>query len=516
MRNIAQTILLSAGILLSLTGCQKGTTTGKGKDVQFKASTKSIETRTSFADVETENGIDYQRIEWKAGDKILVWSDNAIVRQGLSHPNFSSSNTHIATYPVFNIRKEGRKSVANIDDPAGLGLQYLDEPGVKYTFWGIYPADAVTVNPSVNNSTEFTLLDMQEGVEPDMNQAFMTAVAQNTDPDTPVELQFYPAFTTFEFILEGGDDDDYSLEITKFALESEGEGGTDLAGKFIASCQNGTWTYDCEDEDNSRLINVTFPEPLTITKGTTASFRFFAFPQDLTNLRITFWTNEGTKSTKLMRNGSVNQSTGEGEYMTFAGTKYHKIKGLVLPSGMFFSYITLDLQVLEWQTKNMTGTSEEFPQTTQFAVTGAKNGRDDLNQGESARQTWYFQPGQTVTVTFKMMLPAGGTWELVPMGGTETNPVEADASLFTIRNVSSGTPSANLYGPINDSGSTDVKIEITYNGSDTAQHSFYFLSYAYSGANRTGEKYSIDSETQLYDRGRGYHTFIVNSPLYNN
>jgi hypothetical protein len=115
-----------------------------------------------------------------------------------------------------------------------------------------------------------------------------------------------------------------------------------------------------------------------------------------------------------------------------------------------------------------------------------------------------------------MMLPAGGTWELVPMGGTETNPVEADASLFTIRNVSSGTPSANLYGPINDSGSTDVKIEITYNGSDTAQHSFYFLSYAYSGANRTGEKYSIDSETQLYDRGRGYHTFIVNSPLYNN
>ena len=516
MRNIAKVTLLSAGILLSLTGCQKGTTVNRGKNVTFKASTKTYETRTAFGDVVTENNLNYQRIDWVEGDKILVWSDNAVVKDELTHPSFSSNNTHIATYSITNVRAEGRKSVANIADLNGRGLQYLDDEDTKYAFWGLYPAGAVTGNPSVNNSTEFTLMDAQSGVEPDMNQAFMTAVALNTTTDSSVELQFYPAFTTFEFDLEAGDEDDYSLEITKFALESEGEGGTDLAGKFIATCSNGTWTYDCEDEGNSRLINVTFPEPLTITKGTTASFRFFALPQDLTNLRITFWTNEGTKSTKLMKKGTVDQSNGDGEYMTFEGTKYHKIKGLVLPAGMFFSYITLDLQVLEWEAKNMSGTSEEFPQTTQFAVTGAKNGRDDLNQGESARQTWYFQPGQTVKVTFKMMLPAGGTWELVPMGGTEANPVEADASLFTIRNVSSGTPSTNLYGPINDSGSTDVTIEITYNGSDTAQHSFYFLSYAYSGANRTGEKYSIDSETQLYDRGRGYHTFIVNSPLYNN
>ena len=515
MRSIAKAILLSAGILLSLTGCQKGTTVGGGKNVTFKASTKTYETRTSYGDVVTENNIKYQRIDWVEGDKILVWSDNAVVKDGLTHPSFSSNNTNIATYSITNVRAEGRKSVANIDDPAGRGLRYKEDSDDKYSFWGIYPAGAVSSNPSVNNSTEFTLYDTQTGVEPDMNQAFMTAVALDTDADKPVELQFYPAFTTFEFILEGGDDDNYSLEITKFALESEGEGGTDLAGKFVATCSNGTWTYDCEDEGNSRIIDVTFPEPLTVTKGTTASFRFFALPQDLTNLRITFWTNEGTKSTKLMKKGTVNQTSGEGEYATFEGTKYHKIKGLVLPAGMFFSYITLDLQVLEWETKNMTGVSEEFPQTTQFSVTGAKNGRDDLNLGESARQQWYFQPGQTVTVTFKMMLPAGGTWELVPQGGTEANPVESDANLFTIRNVSDGTSSANLYGPINNTGSTDVKIEITYNG-DSAQHSFYFLTYAYSGPNKTGEKYSIDSETQLYDRGRGYHTFIVNSPSYNN
>ena len=517
MRNIAQTILLSAGILLSLTGCQKGTTDGSGKDVKFKASTKTYETRTSYGDVVTEGGLDYQRIDWKSGDKILVWSDNAVVRENHSHPSFTENNTHIATYSISNIKTEGRKSVANIEDPAGLGLRYLDAPSVNYSFWGIYPAGAVSQNPSAANSTVLTLMDNQTGIEPDMNQAFMTAVALDTKADTPVELQFYPAFTALEFTLEGGDNDDYSLEISKFALESEGEGATDLAGKFIATCTNGTWTYDCEDEGNSRLITVTFPQPLTITKGSSASFRFFALPQDLKNLRITFWTNEGTKSTKLMKKGTVDQSIGTGDYMTFAGTKYHKIKGIVLPQGMIFSYITLDLQVLEWEAKNISGKSEEFPQSTQFSVTGAKNGRDDLDQGETARQKWYFKPGETVTVTFKVMLPAGGTWEVVPMGGEEGNAVPADANFFTVRNVSpgNGTVATNLYGPINTTGSTDVKLEITYNGTDTQPHSFYFLTYAYSGANKSGEKYSLDSETQLYDRGRGYHTFYVNNPLYN-
>ena len=61
MRSIAKTILLSAGILLSLTGCQKGTTVGSGKDVKFKASANNLETRTAFGDVITENNLAIQR-----------------------------------------------------------------------------------------------------------------------------------------------------------------------------------------------------------------------------------------------------------------------------------------------------------------------------------------------------------------------------------------------------------------------------------------------------------------------
>ena len=60
MRNIAKVTLLSAGILLSLTGCQKGTTVNRGKNVTFKASTKTYETRTAFGDVVTENNLNYR------------------------------------------------------------------------------------------------------------------------------------------------------------------------------------------------------------------------------------------------------------------------------------------------------------------------------------------------------------------------------------------------------------------------------------------------------------------------
>ena len=511
MKTIAKSALLCAGILLSLTGCQKGATVGGGKDVKFQASTNTHETRISYGDEVVEGGTTYERLDWVSGDKLLIWSDNAVVREGLTHPSFTSNNTNIATYSIAGITTNGRKSIATISDPAGRGLRYLDDDSQKYAFWGIYPADAVTTNPSTTNSAVLSIPNSQEGNDPDMSKAYMTAVALNTQANVPVDLEFNPAFTAFEFTVET-DSEETSLEISKFTIESEGEDGSALAGIFTASCTNGTWAYDCSDEDNTYIITVNFPDKPTVKKGTPLVFRFFALPQDIKNVRITFWTSEGVKSTKLLLKG--------GDYVTFGGTLLHKIKGLVLPTGMYFSYITLDLQVLEWEATDIDGTSAEFPQTTQFSVTGAKNGRDDLGQGESARQTWYFMPGQTIEVHFKVMLPAGGTWEVVPMGGTEANPAPDDLNNFTITNVSPAvngvaTVATNLYGPIGQSGSTDVKLQITYNGTDSDVHSLYFLTYAYSGANKGGVKYSIDSDTQLYDQ-RGYHTFIVNSPDYNN
>ena len=514
MKQFTNIVLLSAGILLSLTGCQKGNgVENAGNHVRFNAST-GYETRTAYSGVRDENK-KIERIDWSAGDQIMVWSDNATVRKPGS-PYFSG-NDKLAVYSIGTITASDEKSIATVNDNLGGGLVYPDD-NAGTTLWGVYPASAVTASP-VNNTVSFTIDAEQQLAEnantaiseanpyvdyvPNMNQAYMLAYVSGATSSGTVELPFKPAFTDFEFNITTTLESDVTVTAVEITSTS-----TAVSGGFTATCTNGTWTYTIAS-DAGMSAKAVLPEGgYTINaQNPGLSLNVFALPQDLTNLKVTFYTSDGNKTLKLLDRDKTT-------WLTFAGTKKHRLNGIILPSGWNFKYITMDLQVLEWEVETIDGVSEEFPQTTQFSVLGAKNGNSDLHLGESARQQWYFQSGQTVTLTFKVMLPAGGTWELVPMGGTEANPVEADASLFTIRNVSSGTATTNLYGPINTSGSTDVKLEITYNGS--GEHSFYFLSYAYSGPNKTGEKYSIDSETQLYDRGRGYHTFIVNSPLYNN
>ena len=514
MKQISNIVLLSAGILLSLTGCQKGPGVEAGNNVRFNAST-GYETRTAYSGVRDENK-KIERIDWTAGDQIMVWSDNATVRKPGS-PYFAG-NDKLAVYSIGSITASDEKSIATVNDNLGGGLVYPDD-NAGTTLWGVYPASAVTASP-VNNTVSFTIDAQQQLAEnantavstanpyvdyvPNMNQAYMLAYVSGAKSSATVELPFKPAFTDFEFNISTTLESDVTVTAVEITSTS-----TAVSGGFTATCSNGTWTYTIAS-DAGMTAKAVLPEGgYTINaQNPGLSLNVFALPQDLTNLKVTFYTSDGNKTLKLIDRDKTT-------WLTFAGTKKHRLNGIILPSGWTFKYITMDLQVLEWEVETIDGVSEEFPQTTQFAVTGAKNGTTDLNQGTNARQKWYFKPGETVTVTFKMMLPAGGTWELVPVGGEEGNEVAADASLFTIKNLSSGTATTNLYGPINNTGSTDVKIEITYNGTDTAQHCFHFLTYAYSGANKTGEKYSIDSETQLYDRGRGYHTFYVNSPLYN-
>lgn len=521
MKPFTNIVLLSAGILLSLTGCQKGTgVENAGKKARFSAST-GYETRTAYSGVRDQNK-KIERIDWTSGDRIMVWSDNATVRpQGT--PYFTG-NDKLAVYSIGTITASGEKSVATVEDRLDSGLLYPDnDPGT--TFWGVYPAEAVAESPednavpltisasqtlSENASTAISDANPYVDFVPDMNQAYMLAyVSGAKSSSASVELPFKPAFTDFEFNITTTLESDVTVTAVEITSAS-----TAVSGGFTATCSNGTWNYTIAS-DAALSAKALLPEGgYTINaQNPGLSLNVFALPQDLTNLKVTFYTSDGNKTLKLIDRDKTT-------WLTFAGTKKHRLNGIILPTGWAFSYITMDLQVLEWEATDMEGTSAEFPQTTQFSIVGAKNGRNDLNQGETARQQWYFKPGETVTVSFKVMLPAGGTWEVVPMGGTEDNPVVADANLFTVRNISVPvnevpTVSTNLYGPIGQSGSTEVKLEITYNGSDPAQHSIYFLTYAYSGANRTGQKFSIDSETQLYDYGRGYHTFFVNSPLYN-
>lgn len=516
MKKITSIVLLTAGILLSLTGCQKGTEVdNSGKLVRFSAST-GVNTRTAYSGVlDTEKKI--ERIDWTAGDEIIIWSDYATVRNGGS----LYGNDKLAVYKIGSITASGEKSVATIEDNTGGGLQYPDNEQAC-TFWGVYPASAVTASPE-GNSVPFVIeaeqalaandnTDAAYDYAPDMKQAVMLAyVSGAKGGDKSVEIPFKPAFTDFEFNLEIPADataaENYSVTISEIEFNSESSA---LSGGFAATCTNGTWGYTIAT-DAAKTIKATLPgSGLTLDKDNPKlTLNVFALPQDITNLKVTFYTNEGPKTLKLLAEDKTT-------WLTFTGAKKHRLNGVILPTGWYFKYITLDLKVVDWQAVDVTGGSEEFPQATQFAVSGegVKNGYKDINHSigdkDPYRQQWYFQKGQTVTVFFKIMLPVNATWLLEPVGGVEGAEVDLSPNFVFTNAYTGATGDAALTGTIDDSGNTAVKVEITYTGDDAA--SFFFHSYAIKG----GIKYNIDSETQIYDRGRGYHTFFVNNPAYNN
>ena len=539
MKQIANILLLSAGILLSLTGCQKGPEINNDSDnlVRFTATTGN-ETRTAYSG-EIKNG--KERIDWAEGDKIMVWSDNATVRPGGTA--YFTGNDKLAVYTIGTIDKpDSEISSATIEDPAGNGLQYPDSnPGT--ILWGVYPAEAVKASPAYDSdantySVPFKIEAEQaltqnsdtKAYAPNMNQAVMVAYVSGAKAGTSVELPFNPAFTDFEFNLGIPEDEevaaDYSVTITKVeftsistAAEGAASNATPLSGGFTATCASGTWTYTLA-KDAATTVQATLPgdDGITLDKDNpNLTFNVFALPKDITNLKVTFYTNEGTKTLKLLKEDKTT-------WMTFDGAKKHVMNGVILPTGWYFNYITLQLEVLEWETENASADAADLPQATQFIVVGAKNGYEDLHVGGNTkdpyRQQWYFKDGEDpVSFSFKIMLPVGGRWELEVYGGTEDEPADFDPSLFTI---TGGTVTAansetgtvyNISGNMSDKESTLVEVTIQYIGTAGQAHSIFFKSYVYD---KDRNKFSIDSETQLYDRGRGYHTFFVNDEHYRN
>ena len=542
MRNKYLLLLLAAGAFLSLTGCEKEPNTMKGdpQEVRFSVVTANPETKTVYTgegtvDPDNDDYLIWERIDWVKGDKILIWSDYAVEHHG--------NQDHFATYAVdtptrddFNDEPYPNRSWSLVKDEADLGLIYNDEyKDKKYQFWSIYPASAATNSPAGGtgdsaNEVKFDISDSQGDTEntgtapnvvfkPNMDRAVMLAAVKDADYNSDIEFKFYPAFTAFEFTLSTQDGE--ALNLTKVVLSSE---ESPLAGTVTAAVESDTRTNGSVGNlvgGSTYVVSatkneITYDLSSGIPENGELTFTVFALPQDVKGLKLKFYDGETLIATgRLAYNG---------EDITFGACLKHCIRGVKIPTGWSFSYLTFDLKVLDWEGVDITGDSSDFPQASQFAVTGegVKNGYTDLHLGlqpggseqkDPYRQQWYFIDGQTVSVFFKVMLPQDGKWELEVVGGTEENPVEADAALFTFTNAYDEDDTKPLEGNIGHNGETAVKINITYNGPEGEAHSFFFHTYAYDTA---GNKYNIDSETQIYDRGRGYHTFFVNNSVYNN
>ncbi len=151
-------ILLSAGIVLSLAGCQKDhakTSELSGKAVRFAVSSKSAATRTAFSGEGTVTGTDefgrnilsWERIDWKVGDQVMIASDEAIVYET---PSVRNAVYTVESFTATDANKVSEARVEEMDSEDELFFTSAD----SYTFWGVYPAavgDGATLETGMVN-----------------------------------------------------------------------------------------------------------------------------------------------------------------------------------------------------------------------------------------------------------------------------------------------------------------------------------------------------------------------------
>ena len=493
--------LLLAGSFL-LAGCQKGgfRENGTGTDISFRASISKPGTKAAYSGQEyTEGGKKYERIDWEGGDVLRIYSNEA--KHRYQDQNWADYSVQTVSQPT------DRYCKATVAPTGGNGLVWGD-PGT-YHFYGVYPASAEGVAGESGFSFSGAIDADQGEWSASSNKipqyGYMAAVASQEisadDSEAPaISLDFDPCFTSFEVDLKSKDRD---VTVTKFELLSDAEA---LAGPFTVSFAGATRTIDCSSATD-KSVSVTFAEGTTISTTQELRFTVFALPQDLTKLTIRFTilsddpTQTQTHSLKLMK-----KVDGEMQFMPFEGCKKHKITGLQMEGSWCFSTITLTGAVVEWDPKDVIyEITDDLPQASQFQVQGTDiynvyQLHPDNADAKALRQTWVLG-NNTAYVSFKVISPAGGTWEIVPQGDIEKFIITGDLS-----------------GNINPRGAataTKVSFSVAPNGAAAGDKIWFktFVTDTKGTADTSDDiTYSLDSETQLYD-ARGYHYFVINDPL---
>lgn len=482
MRTISKIVLLSAGVIFSLTGCQKGNENdgnqASGKFVEFGAIAGVPGTRTEFSG-ELIDG--WERINWVEGDSLLIWSDNAVNRDSRSGKS--------AIYDLINIEPDGKESRAKIHRAGEDGLVFLADENTPYQFWGIYPADAISAAPAAGElsytipATQ-TAGDMKNGV-----QLAYASIAKQQH----VDLHFKPAFTAFSITVAA----EVAMKINGFTMTSvERKNGTKtfgpsvLNGPVAAKVQDGAWTYTVPAASESNTnISTTFDTPLNLTLAEGASktnevtFILFAVPADITSLTLLFNVTVGDKAeTRKVSISYAKDGNGfaKGDPVSFAAMKKHNIKGLVLPASVNHD-VVLDFQVMPWVDSE--GTVTYGPDDIVNAVALEYASGAGVTSGGSRRRNNYFDNATAPIIAyFSVFSPEDASWKIKVSGNTDK---------FTVTGLTEGsTPSddgTEITGPVG--GRVLFKIDRvgTVTASDQIQLNFYVVT-------EDGREISINSE----------------------
>ena len=402
MRKARFIALLGAGIILSLAGCQKGPESSKTANlVQFKATSGAPLTRTAYATGENAHVNGFHRIDWKPGDQVLVWSDEAL--------NQLPTPSKQYTYGVGTITTQNEKSIATAYDDASKGLTWTE--GVStFKFCAYYPATggftATETDANGNPATVKATVPATQAITfangygtPDMQTAYMLAKPVSVARYSTVDLQFSPAYTAFEINVSSTD----AVTITGLTLISEARtngantfGPSAMSGDFTATVGESAWTFPAvAATDGNAKVTPTF-EAIELTKANeedaktnTASFVVFALPQDITSMTMDFTLKNAKGDTEHRRASLTYAKDGEGfakgDPVTFAARKKHNINLTLAPIN---KDVELILKVMPWEDE--TGTVTYGSEAIANAVALEYASGAGVTSGGSRRRENYF------------------------------------------------------------------------------------------------------------------------------
>ena len=321
-----------------LAGCQKF---GVGTAIRFSAETRldAAGTKAAYSDVVTGGK---ERIDWKAGDQILLAMKN-------DEENYAQQ-----AYNITGITAEGFKSKAGLEaDGGGSGLEW--GTGDHY-FWAAYPSSATlgttTITGTIADTQTQRYSTSTSGVSIfDSDQTlYLTAgkLVKEANIGDPISLDFDPAMTTFDFEVGSNTEDDMMIrnfEMTTVYAESEvtDDNLRALSGNFTATYDafmvrsfSTTQADDTPTDDSNRNIKVNFDKQPAISQTKKVRFRVMALPQDIKGITIVFETTEtdsGALGATINKTHKLRlkQTTPTTDWITFDGCGKANITGLLIP-----------------------------------------------------------------------------------------------------------------------------------------------------------------------------------------
>lgn len=299
---------VAAGLagLLVLSACMREDWAGAGQDgpgIRFKVSTTydngepedETETKTVYSGERVSltymgSTQKYERIDWTAGDKILIHSAQAISPRG-------DDVTYEVTTDGDAAGKNSTAPAVPEADPSGRkdGFAWAD-PDVLHHFFAVYPStgltltvgegisgdtgdDIATVSGSVLQSQTAAKNDKGDVLEyePDMSKVAMAAYSQRLGAASEVPLHFKPLVTAVRFTLLGHADDAVTKEgsgykLTKLRLSSSSvDSGSDKAPRMWGKYKVAFGKYDTHKGIPPIYTDPSDPSTMT-DPGTTQTF----------------------------------------------------------------------------------------------------------------------------------------------------------------------------------------------------------------------------------------------------